>query len=116
MHSAGFTAWRQRHPKAQVEPRKARKVFRQLAAERSFDVSARYIDYSCDMVGYAIRAVQRSIHLGDKGESTMQQLGETCESVWLQDSGAAKSLNLCRATKSRAGCHAVVRSVPRHAQ
>ncbi len=32
MHSAGLKAWRQRHPKAQVEPRKARKVFRQLAA------------------------------------------------------------------------------------
>ena len=56
MHSAGFKAWRQRHPKAQVDPRKARKVFRQLAAERSFDVSARYIDYSCDMVGYAMNA------------------------------------------------------------
>lgn len=56
MHSAGFTAWRQRHPKAQVEQGKVRKVFRQLAAERSFDVSARYIDYSCDMVGYAMNA------------------------------------------------------------
>jgi hypothetical protein len=34
----------------------------------------------------------------------MQQLGETCESVWLHDSGAAKSLNLSQATKLLAGC------------
>ena len=35
--------------------------------------------------------------------------------MWRQDSGAAKCLNLCRATKPPAGCHAVVRSIARRA-
>jgi len=30
-------------------------------------------------LGVSLRAVQRSIHPGAKGESTMQQLRETCE-------------------------------------
>ena len=62
------------------------------------------------------RAVQRSIHLRGEVESVVQQLGGTCELTRAPDSGAAKSLDLCRATKSPAGCHAVVRSVPRSAQ
>lgn len=56
MHSAGFAAWRQRHPKAATDPGKTRKVFRQLATERMFDASKRYIDYSCAMVGHAMNA------------------------------------------------------------
>jgi superfamily I DNA/RNA helicase len=56
MHSAGYAAWRQRHPKAAVLSNKTRRVFRQLAAERSFDHSARYADYVDDMVSYAMNA------------------------------------------------------------
>ncbi len=56
MHSAGFTAWRQRHPKAALDNAKPRRVFRQIAAERSFDQSARYLDYVDDMVGFAMNA------------------------------------------------------------
>ena len=56
MHSAGFAAWRQRHPKAAVLPNKTRKVFRQLAGERSFDRSAHYADYVDNMVSFAMNA------------------------------------------------------------
>jgi DNA helicase-2/ATP-dependent DNA helicase PcrA len=56
MHSAGYAAWRQRHPKATVLRNKTRKVFHQLAAERSFDHSARYADYVDEMVSYAMNA------------------------------------------------------------
>jgi DNA helicase-2/ATP-dependent DNA helicase PcrA len=62
MHSAGFSAWRQRHPKAGLDQFKTRKVFRQLAGERGFDASKRYIDYSCTMVGHAMNA---GLGLGD---------------------------------------------------
>jgi len=56
MHSAAFAAWRRRYRKASTDPRKTRKVFRQLAGERSFDHSARYIDYVDDMVRFAMSA------------------------------------------------------------
>jgi DNA helicase-2/ATP-dependent DNA helicase PcrA len=56
MHSAGFAAWRRRHPKAAVLSGKTRKVFRQLSTERSFDHGARYVDYVDDMVSYAMNA------------------------------------------------------------
>ncbi len=56
MHAAGFTAWRQRHPKAQLDDKKARRVFRQLAAEQSFNHSARNSDYVNDMLGFAMNA------------------------------------------------------------
>lgn len=54
MHSAGLTAWRQRYPKAQLAKGKAKRVFRQLATERSFQFGARYLDYVEDMVGFAM--------------------------------------------------------------
>jgi hypothetical protein len=68
------------------------------------------------MMRAVIRAVQRSIHLSEKGESGAQQLGQIRELASMPDSGAAKSLNLCLAAKSLAGCHAIVRSVPRGTQ
>ena len=66
---------------------------------------------SSSLVAYS-RAVQRSIHLRGDVESAVQQLSRTCGLTRAPDSGAARSLNLCRATRSPAGCHAVVRSVP----
>ena len=64
-----------------------------------------------------IRAVQRSIQLSETGVSPRRNSwAKHASRPRSPDSGAAKSLNLCRATKSPAGCHAIVRSVPRRAQ
>lgn len=56
MHSAGFTAWRQKHPKAALDQRKTRRVFREVAAQATQPFAERYADYACDMVHFAMSA------------------------------------------------------------
>ncbi len=56
MHSAGFTAWRQRYPKAALDKTKTRLGLRQLAAEDRRPFAERYADYACDMVSFAMNA------------------------------------------------------------
>jgi DNA helicase II / ATP-dependent DNA helicase PcrA len=56
MHGAGFGIWRLRHPKAKYLRGKIRKVFQEIAVQSRRPFAERYIDYACDMVGYAMNA------------------------------------------------------------
>lgn len=53
MHSAGFTAWRQKHPKSQLVPSKTRKLCREIVGQARNANWEGCIDYACDMVGFA---------------------------------------------------------------
>jgi hypothetical protein len=63
-----------------------------------------------------VRAVQRSIHPVEKVSLRRNSWAKHAIRLAWPDSGAAKSLNLCLAAKSPAGCHAIVRSLPRGTQ
>lgn len=56
MHSAGFTAWRQRHPKTQLAQNKTRKLCREIVAQARNPNWEGCIDYACNMVGFAQNA------------------------------------------------------------
>jgi superfamily I DNA/RNA helicase len=56
MHSAGFTAWRQRHPKAQLLQNKTRNLCRQILTQARNPAWEGCIDYACNMVSFAQNA------------------------------------------------------------
>ena len=79
------------------------------------------------MISLHMSFLQKHRSLGSQGCSTHYTSGANVESQWqqlrgfswpeqMEDSGAARSPNLCRAIQSPAGCHAPIRSATRHAQ
>ena len=62
------------------------------------------------------RAVQRSIQPTDRASFWRNTSRQSCTPAQIADSGAMNSSNLCTATKSSEGCHAIVRSAARLAQ